>query len=46
MGFGFLFEGGKVLVKELVLVAEGLNLVTKVRKGFSLCHDMMDWKMD
>ena len=46
MGSRFLFKGGKVVWEELILVAEGLNLVTKRRKGFNLCYDVMEWKMD
>ena len=32
MGSGFLFKGGEAFTEELVLVAEGLNLVTEGRK--------------
>jgi len=34
MGSGFLFESGKMLAKELILVAKG-------GECFSLCHDVM-----
>jgi len=42
MGFGFLFKGGEGLAKELVLIAEGLNLITKGSKGFNFHHNVME----
>ena len=33
MGSGFLFKGGEAFAEELVLVVEGLDLVTKGKRG-------------
>ena len=37
----FFFEGGEAFTEELILVAEGLDLVMEDRKGFSFCYDVM-----
>jgi len=45
MGSGFLFESSKVLTRELILIMEGLNFITKGSKGFGFSHDVMGWKV-
>ena len=44
MGSRFLLKGGEAFTEEFILIAEGLDLVTEGGKGFSLCHNMMEWK--
>jgi len=46
MSSGFLFKGSEAFAEELVLITEGLNLVAEGRKGFSLCHNVMEQKVD
>ena len=41
MGSRFLFKGGEAFAEELVLDAEGLDLITEGCKGFSFCHDVI-----
>ena len=42
MGSRFLLKGSEAFAEELILIAEGLNLVTEGGKGFSLCHNVME----
>ena len=40
----FILKGGEAFAEELILIAEGLDLITEGGKGFSLCHNVMEWK--